>query len=133
MYHGSLPVRFPDGKHSGSFVERLLAPCPHPWASAGRPGAPLDPNRHLPPVPKARRHAGANAVVAARLAATGRVVLAAPPAAGVESMRGAVRGTKCAATACAARLDHRLALLVFRRVSARKSQLQQDSCRSRTG
>src|SRR5437764_14476531 len=113
MYHGSLPVRFPDGKHSGSFVERLLAPCPHPWAWARCPGAPLDPNRHLPPVPKARRHAGANAVVAARLAATGRVVLAAPPAAGVESMRGADASTKSAATACFGRLAHRLALITF--------------------
>ena len=115
-----------------------MAPCPHPWASAGRPGAPVaptpDPRELLSPALRIRPRAAVNAAIATRVAARGRyAAITTRAAAGLGELRSAVRRPKCAATASAARPDRRLALLVSIRISARKSRLQEEACPSRTG
>ena len=116
-----------------------MAPCQHPWASAGRPGAPVaptpDPQELLAPALRIRPRAAVNAAIATRVAARGRyAAITTRPAAGLGVIRSAARRAKCAAReASAARPDRRLALLVSIRLSARKSRLQVEACPGRTG
>ena len=119
-------------------MERLLAPCQHPWASAGRPGAPgaptPDPRELLSPALRIRPRAAVNAAIATRVAARGRyAAITTRAAAGLGVLRSAVRRAKCAATASAARPDRRLALLVSLWVSARKFKPREESWPRWTG